>query len=193
MLKTKECHAAQQRLCQALKEVLPLLETVLTDLAIIKGQYATCIDLEAAGKCTGLETLEGSLFQAGYNQEIDGLTKVIAGDDQNIAELTELISEYIGSEGACKYHEPYMTGDHMCYFSMSKTAFGKFKKNYKPIPFLTETLEFTDLTIDDRNKSNVKITIKSVVALYEKKLKNQSFVHHLLRETYCFHLHMNYQ
>jgi len=166
-----ECHSAHERLCEGLKEVLPL-ETVRADLAVIKAQYATCINIEAAGKCTGLETLEGSLFQAGYNPEIDGLTKIIAGDDQNIAELTELFSGYIGSEGACKYHEPYMTGDHVCYFSMSKTAFGKFKKNYKALPFRTETLEFADLTIDDRNKSNVKITVKSVVALYEKKLKN---------------------
>ena len=166
-----ECYTAHQRLCEGLKDIISV-ESVQNDLALIKAQYDTCIDLEAAGKCTGLETLEGSLFKPGYNEEIDGLTKVIKSDDQTIAGLTNLFSEYIGTDGACKYHEPYMTGDHTCYFSMSKTAFGKFKKNFIRTPVKNYDLEFTDLTIDDRNKSNVKITIKPVVTLYEKKLKN---------------------
>ena len=166
-----ECYTAHDRLCEGIKDIIAV-ESVQNDLALIKSQYATCIDLEAAGKCTGLETLESSLFQPGYHAEIDELTTIIKSEDKNVAQLTKIFCEYIGTDGACKYHEPYMTGDHICYFSMSKSAFSKFKKNFNQTSFKTFTLEFSDLTIDDRNKSNVKITIKPVVTLYEKKLTN---------------------
>ena len=167
-------------LAQILADLTPIDATLgryAAPLAAVRAHYAQVIQLEAAGKCTVLENLQGgpgeSIFQTGYNAELDQLNGTIEADQQALATLCETFSSYIGagSEG-CKYREDLEGGGH---FTLSKPAWTKFKKNYRPTPAPDGTpIEFADLHVDDRNKSNVKFTVRVIQTFQDRQAKRLS-------------------
>jgi DNA mismatch repair protein MutS len=162
-------YAALERLLTALLPLDPSLNRCRIALQRITANYADRIDLEAAGKCTVLENVQGTIFQQGYNTELDALTTALKTDEEELNRLTAIFSGYIqaGSEG-CKYREDLEGGG---YFTLSKPAWTKFKKNFQTVRFWDAPIAFGDLHADDRNKSNVKFTVPVITAYADRRIE----------------------
>jgi DNA mismatch repair protein MutS len=164
-----QSHRVLDRIIKQLTPHYPFLGKTAEALALLQQGYTARLNLEEAGKCTCLETLSSNLFQPGVYPDIDHIITSIQTDAAGLVSLCQTFSNYIqpGSEG-CKYRED-LVGDGGCHFTMTKPGFQKFKKNFTPAKLNDAVLTWEQLVIDDRNKSNVKITLPAMSAIYDKK------------------------
>lgn len=119
--------------------------------------YSKILRLESCGSCTVLENLEENLFRKGYDVSIDTIT---ANLDDTATELAMIMTYF----PEAKYHED----EGGAYLSLTKTQFQRLKKDNK----LTESaspMRWSDLYLDEKNKSNVKIRFDHLSALFNDK------------------------
>jgi DNA mismatch repair protein MutS len=169
-----------------LVDIIPILtdpahlkiKTELENVHSIQTIYHNIIDIEEAGKCTFTESIRDSIFKLGWNKEIDHMSSQIRLCVRSQEIICQKLSDMIAKGSSyCKYKED-QTGDS-CYCSMTKAQFKKFKSQFGGIgtdiniqvDSKTMTLSFSDLIVDDRNKSNVKFQTKLLSELLDDRKK----------------------
>ena len=167
---------------QFLTAVSPTFDHFLPSLQVIRDR-TKAIDLEEAGKCICWENLTGSIFVRGYHADLDALVESIEKDKQRVAQAGRTFSNFVQTDSeACRY----VVADDTCYFTLSKTAWTKFKKGFQPVPEWNLG-SLADLHVDDRNKSNVKFSLVELTKLdqeYRSKLSQLRSMTHTLFQTF---------
>lgn len=131
------------------------------------------IDMNEAGKCTVLSCMRESIFKFGWNKEIDGLSTQLQRLKRTRTILCQRLSDFVAKGGSfCNYKEDKKDG---CHCVMTKAQYRKFKANFEPLDFTVEdthiSLAFSDIHVDDRNKSNVKFEIDLLNRMHKKGKK----------------------
>lgn len=142
------------------------------------GLYTKILNIEEAGKCKDIESMKDSIFNLGWNTEIDALSSAVRQSHKVQRVLCQHVSDLISKGSAyCKYKEEG-TGED-CYCTMTKPQYKKF------VDAFDEEFRFTvdgeqyhvqarDIVVDDRNKSNVKLKIKVLTEQYNARQKHLS-------------------
>lgn len=130
----------------------------------LRKAYTDIIDIDEAGRCTVTENMQDSIFRLGYSSDIDQLSAKIRNHNRVRDVLCQKFSDLITpGSNHCTYKED--TTGQSCYCSVTKVRFQKLQSNFPTdgLHFTVDgreyTLLWTDLAVDTRNKSNVKITI----------------------------------
>lgn len=181
-----------------------LLNQLLTDNlrnSIIKymSYYQTILNLEETNKYN-INTIEGSFFNTGYNQEIDGIQKEIDDCNNFFKELAKSMSGLIstGSENLVTYEYSETHG----YFigitaARHKTLLSKYTKPIivKLSPAKTYQVEANSLDIFNKtnNGKNYKITNELIKSLSNKAIDANKSLNKKVVEVYRLFLGQLYQ
>lgn len=138
----------------------------------IRQYYLGILSIEEAGKCTVTENMQDSIFLVGWNDEIDRISENIRNIDKVRDVLCDNLSNLIAKgSNFCKYKTDSDTG----YITVTKAQYKKFESAFprEGIHFTVagnkSVVTYDSLSIDTRNKSNVKIKISMLDELYAKK------------------------
>lgn len=139
--------------------------------------YESVLDMQECGRCTVTEHIRNSIFVKGYNTDIDSISDEIVKCEQIRQEAIKLMSDLVAKgSGCCKYKDGGLTAvaGTGCWVTLTKPQFTKFDsafpkeglkiKDLKPIIITRDSL-----SVDTRNKSNIKIE----VTLLDDLLRNQ--------------------
>lgn len=160
----------------------------LLNITTIRDKYLAILDIEEAGRCTVTEHMQDSIFKLGWNIDIDELSAKIRSNARARDIICQRFSNLITPGSSyCKYKED-LTGDS-CYCSMTKTQFKKFKDAFPSTLTITidseqYDIKWSDIDIDDRNKTNVKFTLSTLSALLKNINVNVSSLRKLSIKVY---------
>lgn len=163
--------------------------TRLNTVRQIRESYINVVDIEEAGRCTVTEQMSDSIFRLGWNTEIDELSAII----RNCARVREVFCQTFSdliakSSSYCKYKEDLTSTE--CYCSVTKAQFKKLQGNFpgNGLDFVVDGesyhVDWSDLNIDARNKSNVKFSLDMLTKLLRKHNKNLSKLRQLCIKLY---------
>lgn len=181
-----QCYALIQQLFLELDRTTPTIESVTTiadyitparlKLNEIIQAYSAIIDIQEAGKCTVTENMQGSIFKKGYSPEIDELNNQY----QDLARLQTIIGQRLSdlisrNSDYCKFKQDNTTNGGT-FISLTKTQFTKLKEafdmsNGMSVKFAGEEhiITWSSMSVDTRNKTNVKIRLNILDKLHEKR------------------------
>jgi DNA mismatch repair protein MutS len=149
-----------------------------TELALLESfreEYTRILNLEECGKCTVTENIRNSIFVHGYLPEIDAIASEILTCDRIRGDAIRAMSDLVAKgSGCCKYKDGGLTAvaGTGCWVTFTKPQYTKFDSAFpKDGLEITDGLKITrdSLSVDTRNKSNIKIEI----TLLDDLLKRQ--------------------
>lgn len=165
------------------------LYTRLNTVRQIRDSYVNVIDIEEAGRCTVTDQMSDSIFRLGWNVEIDELSAIIRNCIRIREVFCQTFSDLITKGSSyCKYKEDLTSTE--CYCSITKAQFKKLKVNFPDsgVDFTVDGesyhVDWNDLGIDARNKSNVKFSLDLLTKLLRKYNKNLSKLRQLCIKLY---------
>lgn len=148
-----EFHTLNNNYLQILAIGKILESTIEEELRTFIDKYTKELNIENLGTCTVLETLETNLFRRG-NADIDAISDKLSEIELS---LNKICTKFSGS----KYHED----EGGSYLSLTKAQFIRLKKSFSD----DTNLKWSDLYLDEKNKSNVKIRFDALSELFNNK------------------------
>jgi DNA mismatch repair protein MutS len=118
--------------------------------------------MEACGKCTVTEQMTDSIFQPGCFPEIDKLSEEIRECEETRNEALQQLSDVVAKgSNCCKYKDGGITSDGHCWVTFTKPQYAKFNQQFPAtgLPIKQYIITKDSMTVDTRNKSNIKIEI----------------------------------
>ena len=124
--------------------------------------YSALLNMNECGKCTVAEYMSDSIFVPGCYPDIDKISADIKYCDQIRTELLSMLSDVVlKSSNCCKYKDGGSTGTGGCWVTFTKPQYVKFDQQFPKggITLREFTITRDSMTVDTRNKSNIKIEI----------------------------------
>jgi DNA mismatch repair protein MutS len=152
--------------------------TELDLLQAFRKEYISILNLEECGKCTVTEHIRNSIFVPGHVPQIDQIALEISRCDKIRQEAIKAMSDLVAKgSGCCKYKDGGLTAvtGTGCWVTFTKPQYTKFDVAFPKaglkISNGAESVIITrdSLSVDTRNKSNIKIE----VTLLDELLKKQ--------------------
>lgn len=174
--------------CDAMSVAGSIEESVTS----LRALYSHIIDMEEAEKCTYTDSIKDTIFKLGWHKDIDDLSSKIRWCIRMQEIVCQRFSDMITKGSTyCKYKEDLLgTG---CYCSMTKSQFKKFQSQFKTEGTISvdadagtdkSIISYTDLLVDDRNKSNVKFQLRLLSDLLSDRLEYLDKLRHLSIKAY---------
>jgi DNA mismatch repair protein MutS len=153
----------------------PLYQNIckaFTQIPKIQNIYLDIIDIEEAGKCNIIEQMSDSIFKLGWDEGIDRISADIRKCNRTRDIICQHLSDIIVKGSSYCVYKKDLTGTD-CYCSLTKAQFKKFQTNFPKSGLIVRAddiehkIVWSDMNIDERNKSNVKFTLTVLTELID--------------------------
>lgn len=153
----------------------------LKELAEVVCLYESAVDMSRAASCATTEETDFSIFQPGFNAEVDRISADIESCTGAIEQICQAMSALIAGTSTSTGNNYFRYRDNISekedfVVSLTKPQYKKLESAFTSPLTVTcgdckYQISLSDLRADTRNKSNVKLHLEVLRTISEKKLE----------------------